>query len=73
MIYQTNNNFYVKQGDKYFLAHIEAKNHTVIVSNSDEYVTELEDVKEISYKELKEIILNEEATDEVVSLNSCEV
>ena len=73
MIYQVNNNFYVKQGDLYYLANIEAKNHTVIVSCSDEYVTELENAKEITYKELKELVLNKEATDEAVSLNDEEV
>ena len=61
MIYQVNNDFYIKQGDLYYLANIEAKNHTVIVSTSDEYLTELENAEEISYKELKEIILEKEA------------
>ena len=59
MIYQANDTFYIKQGNLYYLANIEAKNHTVIVSSNDEYVTSLENAKEITYKELKEIIFNE--------------
>jgi hypothetical protein len=53
MIYQKNNEYYIKQEDKFFLADVTIKPHTIVIIPSSEYVKELEDAKEITYQELK--------------------
>lgn len=53
MIYKLNNQYYIKQGNLYYLADISHKKHTVVVTASDVYVEKLEGAKEISYNELK--------------------
>lgn len=54
MIFEKNNQYYIKQGSLFYLADIILKKHTVVVMPASEYVAELEDVTEITYKELKE-------------------
>lgn len=54
MIYQANNNFYIKQGNLYYLADIVIKKHTVVVMPTSESVTNLDNAEEISYQELKD-------------------
>ncbi len=53
MIYQMNNQYYIKQGNLYYVADIVIKSHTIVVMPISEYVTELEGAIEISYQELK--------------------
>lgn len=56
MIYQSNNNYYIKQGNLYYLADIVIKKHTVVVMPTSEYITNLDNATEISYQELKEMM-----------------
>lgn len=58
MIYTKNNLFYVRQGNLYFLADIIIKKHTIIVMPTSEYVEELINAVEITYKDLKEKMIN---------------
>lgn len=58
MIYEKSNQYYLKQGDKYFIADIIVKSHTIVISPTNEYVTELSDFDTCSYEELKEYFLS---------------
>ena len=53
MLYELNNQIYIKEGDKYFLAEVIVKKNTIVVNPTNEYVDSLEGATEITYKELK--------------------
>lgn len=53
MLYELNNQIYIKQGDKYFIADVIIKRNTIVVNPTNEYVDTLEGATEITYKELK--------------------
>jgi hypothetical protein len=57
MLYELNNQIYIKQGDKYFLADITKKRNTIVINPSSEYVDVLEDAKEVSFYEVKKKVL----------------
>ena len=60
IIYKDKGNYYVKQGDLFFLADITIKKHTIVVTPTNEYIEELSsDYKEYSYKELRDELLSE--------------
>lgn len=73
MIFQLNDKYYLKQGDKYFLAEIVIKPNTVVINPTSEYVTELEGATVVDYKVVKARYIKEESTENVGSLNSSEV
>lgn len=58
MLYELDNQIYMKQGDKYFLADVIIKRNTIVVNPTSEYVDSLEGATEITYKELKNKLLN---------------
>lgn len=58
MLYELNNQIYIKQGNKYFLADVIVKPRTIVVQPTNEYVEELEGATEITYKELKARYIN---------------
>lgn len=53
MIYELNNVYYMKINNLYYVAEITIKKHTIVVSPTEEYVTELEGATEYTYAELK--------------------
>ena len=57
MIYELDNVYYIKQGNKYFIADVILKKRTIVVTPTSEYVEELENATEYTYKELKEKLL----------------
>lgn len=57
MIYELNNTYYIKQGNKYFIADVILKRRTIVVMPTNEYVEELENATEFTYKELKNKLL----------------
>lgn len=59
MLYELNNEIYIKQGDKYFLADVIVKRRTIVVMPTNEYVEELEGATEITYQELKKRLLED--------------
>lgn len=65
MIYEMNNQIYLKQGDKYYLANVDRKKHTIAINPTDEYVTSLEGATEVDYYDLKRAIM--ESTEQVGS------
>lgn len=60
IIYKDKGNYYVKQGDLFFLADITIKKHTIVVTPTSEYIEELSSgYKEYSYKELRDELLGD--------------
>lgn len=60
IIYKDKGNYYVKQGDLFFLADITIKKHTIVITPTGEYIEELSsDYKEYSYKELRDELLGD--------------
>lgn len=57
MIYESNNKYYLKQGDLYYLADIIIKSHTIIIYPTNEYITSIDNANLLSYDELKNKIL----------------
>lgn len=53
MLYEKNNNIYIKQDNKYYLAIIIPKHTTISIMPSNEYEDTLEGAKEITFKEVK--------------------
>lgn len=58
MLYELNNQIYIKQGDKYFLADITKKRNTIVINPSNEYVDTLEGAKEVSFYDVKKKIFS---------------
>lgn len=57
MLYELNNQIFIKQGDKFFLADVTIKRNTIVISPSSEYVDTLEGAKEVSFYEVKKKVL----------------
>jgi len=53
MLYLSENQVYIKQGDKYLLADVIIKKNTIVINPTSEYVEHLENAKEVSYYDLK--------------------
>lgn len=58
MLYELNNQIFIKQGDKFFLADVTIKRNTIVISPSNEYVEELEGAKEVSFYDVKKKIFS---------------
>lgn len=57
MLYELNNDIYIKQEGKYFLADITKKRNTIVINPSNEYVEELEGAKEVNFYDVKKKVL----------------
>jgi hypothetical protein len=57
MLYELNNQIFIKQGNKYFLADITKKRNTIVINPSSEYVDVLEGAKEVSFYDVKKKVL----------------
>ena len=53
MIYEKNNEYYIKKDNVYYLVDIVLKKHTIVVMPTSEYVSELLDATEYSFQKLK--------------------
>lgn len=57
IIYEQDGTYYMKKGDRYYVSIVYIKSHTIAIETSSEYVFELDNPVEYTYKELKKKLL----------------
>lgn len=56
-IYEKNDVYYLKEGNRYEIASIEVKPRTIVISGTGEFVFDLDYDKEYTFKELRKKII----------------